>query len=223
MRKVLLTILLVLVLLPLEARRRPRYPFVRTDLSYLQMPGGKAPEFYHFCRKLDTLLLTGGGDVRILQVGGSHVQGGTFSDRLRRNFLSLRYGMAGGRGLVFPFSAAHTNTPVSYNSSYMGNWESVNCLRPGGEPLGLTGMAVTARDTSARVVVDLALREKQFLQQRYTFNKVDVLGMEVPHTHIHLVPLNSEGDLDFRKEHLKPSPERFAAVAEAIRSEFEKL
>mgnify|MGYP002626165395 CR=1 FL=1 len=52
---------------------------------------------------------------------------------------------------------------------------------------------------------------------------VAVLGMEVPHTHIHLVPLNSEGDLDFRKEHLKPSPERFAAVAEAVRSEFEKL
>lgn len=51
---------------------------------------------------------------------------------------------------------------------------------------------------------------------------VAVLGMEVPHTHIHLVPLSSEGDLDFRKEHLKISPERFAAIAEAIRKEFEK-
>lgn len=52
---------------------------------------------------------------------------------------------------------------------------------------------------------------------------VAVLGMEVPHTHIHLVPLNTEGDMDFRKEHLSLSPERFAAIADAIRTEFEKL
>ena len=32
---------------------------------------------------------------------------------------------------------------------------------------------------------------------------VAVLGMEVPHTHIHLVPLQTEGDLDFRKERPK--------------------
>ena len=51
---------------------------------------------------------------------------------------------------------------------------------------------------------------------------VAVLGMEVPHTHIHLVPLDTEGDLDFRKEKLTLSQEEFAAVAEAIRTEFEK-
>lgn len=176
MRKVILPLLLLLLVLPVSARRYPRYPFVRPELNTLQTPGGKAPELYHFYRKLDTLLATGGGDVRILQVGGSHVQGGSMSDRLRRHFLSLRYGIDGGRGLVFPFSAARTNTPVSYNSSYVGNWESVNCLKPGDEPLGLTGMAVTARDTSARAFIDLALRERQLLQQRYTFNRVDILG-----------------------------------------------
>ena len=36
---------------------------------------------------------------------------------------------------------------------------------------------------------------------------VAVLGMEVPHTHIHLVPLQSENDLNFRNEHLKLSAE----------------
>ena len=29
-----------------------------------------------------------------------------------------------------------------------------------------------------------------------------VLGLEVPHAHIHLIPMNSEGDVDFRKEKL---------------------
>lgn len=52
---------------------------------------------------------------------------------------------------------------------------------------------------------------------------VAVLGMEVPHTHIHLVPLQSEGDLDFRKEKLKFSDEENKAVAEAIFREYEKL
>ena len=49
------------------------------------------------------------------------------------------------------------------------------------------------------------------------------LGMEVPHTHIHLVPLQSEADLDFRKEHLKVSAEEQAGIAASILAEYEKL
>ena len=52
---------------------------------------------------------------------------------------------------------------------------------------------------------------------------VAVLGMEVPHTHIHLVPLQNEGDLNFRKEHLTLTPEEFKEIAESINAEFRKL
>ena len=52
---------------------------------------------------------------------------------------------------------------------------------------------------------------------------VAVLGMEVPHTHIHLVPLQSEGDLDFRKERPEISQEQMAETAAAILAEYEKL
>ena len=51
---------------------------------------------------------------------------------------------------------------------------------------------------------------------------VAVLGMEVPHAHIHLVPLQTEGDMDFRKEKLQLTPGRFAEIAAAIHAEFEK-
>ena len=51
---------------------------------------------------------------------------------------------------------------------------------------------------------------------------VAVLGMEVPHAHIHLVPLQSEADLDFRKEKLQLKSERFAGIAAAIAREFDK-
>ena len=52
---------------------------------------------------------------------------------------------------------------------------------------------------------------------------VAVLGMEVPHTHIHLVPLQSEGDLDFGKERPEISQEQMAETAAAILAEYEKL
>ncbi len=52
---------------------------------------------------------------------------------------------------------------------------------------------------------------------------VAVLGMEVPHTHIHLVPLQTEGDLDFRKERPVVTDEEKAAIAKAILAEYEKL
>lgn len=52
---------------------------------------------------------------------------------------------------------------------------------------------------------------------------VAVLGMEVPHTHIHLVPLRTEADMDFRKPKLQLSQERFKEIADAIAAEYEKL
>ncbi|MBO7204609.1 MAG: HIT family protein [Bacteroidales bacterium] len=51
---------------------------------------------------------------------------------------------------------------------------------------------------------------------------VAVLGMEVPHAHIHLVPLKSEGDMDFRKEKCSLTPERFEQIAKMIAQEYQK-
>ena len=49
---------------------------------------------------------------------------------------------------------------------------------------------------------------------------IAVIGLEVPHAHIHLVPINSIGDLNFANPKLKLSPEKFAQIAETIRSNF---
>ena len=47
---------------------------------------------------------------------------------------------------------------------------------------------------------------------------VAVLGMEVPHCHIHVVPLNTEGDLNFQKPKMTLEAEEMTAIAEAIAS-----
>lgn len=44
-----------------------------------------------------------------------------------------------------------------------------------------------------------------------------VLGLEVPHAHIHLVPMNTERDVDFSKDKLSLTPEEFANIAESLR------
>ncbi len=45
---------------------------------------------------------------------------------------------------------------------------------------------------------------------------VAVLGMEVPHAHIHLVPINKESDLNFKNPKLKLEKEEMIAIAEKI-------
>ena len=45
---------------------------------------------------------------------------------------------------------------------------------------------------------------------------VVVLGLEVPHAHIHLIPIQSESDVDFHREKLQLTPEEFREIAEKI-------
>lgn len=44
-----------------------------------------------------------------------------------------------------------------------------------------------------------------------------VLGLEVPHAHIHLIPMNTESDVDFRKEKVNLTPEEFQQIAATLR------
>ena len=49
-----------------------------------------------------------------------------------------------------------------------------------------------------------------------------VLGLEVPHAHIHLIPMNSEADVDFRREKLQLTPEQMKETAEKIYAMFQQ-
>ncbi len=50
---------------------------------------------------------------------------------------------------------------------------------------------------------------------------VVVLGMEVPHAHVHLIPLNKETDASFTQPKLKLSEEQFQEIAQSIRNAME--
>ena len=50
-----------------------------------------------------------------------------------------------------------------------------------------------------------------------------VIGLEVRHAHIHLIPINSIYDMDFKREKLKFEKEEFVEIAAIISKEFNKL
>ena len=49
---------------------------------------------------------------------------------------------------------------------------------------------------------------------------VTVLGLEVPHAHIHLVPLQQEGDMDFHHKISDPDPARMQEIADKTAAAF---
>ena len=52
---------------------------------------------------------------------------------------------------------------------------------------------------------------------------VAVIGLEVPHAHIHLIPMNTVGDINFSRPKLNPTPAELAEVATRIRKAHEGL
>lgn len=50
---------------------------------------------------------------------------------------------------------------------------------------------------------------------------VTVMGLEVAHSHVHLIPMQSEGDMDFKKEHLHLDADEMKSICESIANCFE--
>ena len=126
-----------------------KYDFIDSTLNLIQFPSGKAA-FEPFFQKMDSLVFENKGKVNIVHIGGSHIQADVVSGRIREHLVKEYPGSSAGRGFVFPYSAARTNTPSSYGSQYKGVWDmSKNVLREVKKPLGLLGIAVSTSDPRA--------------------------------------------------------------------------
>lgn len=101
---------------------------------------------------------------------------------------------------INPLSKGHTLVVPKHETDYIFNIED--------EELGQ--MMVFAKHVAKAI-------EKAIPCKRIG---VAVIGLEVPHAHIHLVPITCEGDLDFKKEHLKLSQEEFLDIQRKITAAF---
>lgn len=154
----------------------PEYDFARFGNNRIVFQGDSS-SFERLFRKMDSVLFLGKGNLKVLHLGGSHVQAGTLTRRLRNDLLSLRPALDGGRGLVFPFSAAHTNNPSSFTTSYEGSWKvTKNVQREPDHRLGLTGIALSASEDKASVTVTTVARDPKPVDPAFTFNEVRILG-----------------------------------------------
>lgn len=100
---------------------------------------------------------------------------------------------------INPLSKGHTLVVPKHETDYLFNIED--------EELGQ--MMVFAKHVAKAI-------EKAIPCKRIA---VAVIGLEVPHAHIHLVPITQEGDLDFKKEHLKLTQEEFTDIQRKITAE----
>lgn len=100
---------------------------------------------------------------------------------------------------INPLSKGHTLVVPKHETDYIFNIED--------EELGQ--MMVFAKKVAKAI-------EKAIPCKRIA---VAVIGLEVPHAHIHLVPIIQEGDLDFKKEHLKLTQEEFIEIQRKITAE----
>ena len=67
----------------------------------------------------------------------------------------------------------------------------------------LAGMMLFAKKVASKIKQEIACKRVA----------VVALGLEVPHAHIHLIPIQSENDVDFHREKLKLTPEEFREIA----------
>ncbi len=70
----------------------------------------------------------------------------------------------------------------------------------------LAGMTVFAKKVAHKIKDQIECKKVAMV----------VLGLEVPHAHIHLIPMNSENDVDFKREKLNLTPEEFSEIASKL-------
>ncbi|MBP7102007.1 MAG: hypothetical protein KBA86_02045 [Bacteroidales bacterium] len=143
---------------------------ISADNTLFFPKGNALPLFFE---KLDELIFEGEGNINIMHIGGSHVQAGTFPHTIRTNLLKMYPHIIGNRGMLFPYSAAKTNNPYNYKTSYEGKWityKNVNKELP--YPLGLTGMLIVSEDEDAKISIQIRNNE----QPLYDFKQLRLLG-----------------------------------------------
>lgn len=144
---------------------------VHLDQAQLHLPADSA-HFLRFRHLLSCLQQGQPQDIHIMHIGGSHVQAGHFSHRLRQRFRALAPECEASRGLLFPWRSARTNGPSSYSVTSTGVWQRSRCVEAHpSEALGISGMAVTTADTAA--TLHLTMTDSTY---HWGFRRLTLLG-----------------------------------------------
>ncbi len=148
-----------------------QYDFIRYDKNELHHFGNDKYSV-RLLEKLERLIVTGEGRVNVVHIGGSHIQAGTFSGRMRNRLQQANGDMNAGWGFMFPYRISRTNSPFGYYIRYSGGWQSCRNIerKKSSRPLGVGGISATTKAPSAELTI--LLEDENELD--YSFNKVKV-------------------------------------------------
>ena len=126
------------------------------------------------------------GNISIMHIGGSHVQAGTFSHRLRMNLLNNFTGLTADRGMIFPYSVGKKcNNPADYRVSKSNTLELCrNVYKNPERELGLCGIAVTACDSTEWIKIRMNEHGTDFATKDITVLGYSSVGNVVPYLEI---------------------------------------
>ena len=148
---------------------------VLRDSACLQIMGDSSA-MHTFYNKVREMQAGKRRNVNLWHVGGSHVQAGVFSHRMR-TLLSTMTGMPRAkRGILFPFGMAKTNYDKNYTIEHVGNWSTWRNLskQPDG-PLGITGIAARTSDSIASITLRLNARSRK---PEWQFDRLHIIGYD---------------------------------------------
>ena len=159
-RVLILYIIIIYALLTSVAQNAvpvPDVPGIKLSTNRLDFPGSRE----QFDMLLNRLLYSD-ESLNILHIGGSHVQAGTFPNRLREHFDAAR-------GMLFPWNAIRTNAPTDYILTPSGTWDKARCTEPAPtERLGISGAAAITSDSLASLRLELPAK--------YAFCRLRIIG-----------------------------------------------
>ncbi|MBK8660373.1 MAG: LysM peptidoglycan-binding domain-containing protein [Ignavibacteriales bacterium] len=119
------------------------FPFLRTSQNFIEWQDEKAAEMF-----FSKLANASNKKLRILHIGDSHLQADIYTGYIREE-LQKMYGM-GGRGIVFPYSAAKTHSAYDYFTYSKGKWLfSKNTETSPLLQIGLAGYSISTTDPNA--------------------------------------------------------------------------
>lgn len=147
-----------------------KYGFVNYKENHIQFYS-KDANFHNFHKKLHTLLTEKKGKVKIMQIGGSHIQAEIWPDQVRKDFLEISDSLNGGRGFVFPFKMAKTWNPKNHQISFTGEWQSFrNSVKKDKEKWGVSGITIRTIDN----VSSFQIEYKHDSLTNYSFNRIKI-------------------------------------------------
>jgi len=124
------------------------YPFINYAANKI-VYAKDSSSMLSFYKKLNGFMKGKEDEIRIVQIGGSHIQGGMWGDELTTNFQNLKQTKGGGF-FAFPFKIIKTNSPPYFTSFSNGKWKGCRTalIKNSCPNVGMAQITATTNDSA---------------------------------------------------------------------------